>query len=198
MVQPNGQYKRNQSAIYRPKALQHYLEAGEQMILPPLVRPRTFLFLWLLLGLFLAGGSVAWLTHIPIRAAGFAVVTQAEGGSPRLICFMSAEAHSQVNAGQQVLVRAGPRGEYVAAEVQAVREEIISPYEVQTRFDLSEAAASLVTQPTTVVTASLPVISSPLAADALLGAVYNIEVTTGSRPLISLVPVIGPAFAGES
>jgi hypothetical protein len=52
-------------------------------------------------------------------------------------------------------------------------------------------------QPSALFTATLPAIPSQLDADTLLGAVYNIEVTTGSRPLISLIPIIGPAFAGE-
>jgi hypothetical protein len=193
MIQPNG--RDNKPSIYRPKALQHYLQAGEQAVLPPIVRPRTFLFLWLLLGLLLAGGSLAWLTQIPIRAAGFAVVTKTESDSPVLVCFMPAK--TQLDAGQQVLVRVGTGGEFMETKIQAVNANIISPHVAQTHFGLSDSAATLVMQPSAVFTATLPAVPSQLDADALLGSAYNIEVTTGSRPLISLIPIIGPAFAGE-
>ena len=197
VIQPNGRNATKQYSIYRPKALQHYLQEGQQTILPPLVRPRTFLFLWLLLGVLLVGGSLAWLAQIPVRTAGFAVVAQAGDEAPQLICFMPADALSQLYAGQQLLVRVSPGGEYVETEVQEVKAEIVSPYEVQTGFGLSEAAAALVMQPSAVVHATLPAMPSGLEADALLGSVYSVEVTVGSRPILSLFPIIGPAFAEE-
>lgn len=96
MVQPNGRNGARQYLIYRPAALQHYLQANEQPVLPPLLRPRTFLLLWLLLVLLLAAGWLAWQTPIPIRATGFAIVAQREGDSPVLVCFLSPEVRPQI------------------------------------------------------------------------------------------------------
>ncbi|HXF60299.1 MAG TPA: hypothetical protein VNK95_01700 [Caldilineaceae bacterium] len=42
--------------IFRPEALQHYRRAQQRIVLPRLVSPRFFLYLWLLAALLLAAG----------------------------------------------------------------------------------------------------------------------------------------------
>lgn len=197
MTQPDDQNEIRPYSIYRPTALQHYLQANEQTVLPPLVRPRTFLFLWLLLALLLAAGGLAWLAPIPIRVTGFAVVAQGDDGLPTLVGFLPPESQRQLKPGQQALVQVNTTGPHRETRVQTVEAKIMNPHDAQARFGLNQAAATLVRQPTAIILAPLPIVPGNLAADALLGAVYDLEVTTGSRPIVSLLPVIGPAFAGR-
>ena len=66
-------YTRERS-LYRPEAVQRYLSAAQQGVLPRFVAPRVLIFLWLLLGLALAGGATAWFAEVPIYTSGQAVV----------------------------------------------------------------------------------------------------------------------------
>jgi hypothetical protein len=53
--------KGERNSIFRPDALRRYAENNEKMVLPRLVRPRAFLYLWILLGLLLAVSTlVGW------------------------------------------------------------------------------------------------------------------------------------------
>jgi hypothetical protein len=47
--------------IFRSSALRRYAEEREQVVLPRLVSPHVFLVLWILLGLLVGVGLVAWL-----------------------------------------------------------------------------------------------------------------------------------------
>lgn len=48
-------------SIFRAEAVQHYARSQAKAVLPRLVCPRTFLYLWLLLGtLVVAGTCLAW------------------------------------------------------------------------------------------------------------------------------------------
>ena len=45
--------------IFRADAVQRYIQSHQKSILPRFVCPRTFLYLWILLGLLLLAGSLA-------------------------------------------------------------------------------------------------------------------------------------------
>ena len=46
----------SQRAIFRAEAVQRYIQKHEEAVLPRLICPRTFLYLWILLGLLLVAG----------------------------------------------------------------------------------------------------------------------------------------------
>jgi hypothetical protein len=48
-------------SIFRPEALRRYGESREHSVLPRLVCPRSFRYLWLLLAILLAVGFVVWI-----------------------------------------------------------------------------------------------------------------------------------------
>jgi hypothetical protein len=51
-------------SIFRRDAIRRYAQAQDKAVLPRFVCPRTFLCLWILLGLlFLAGSYVTWVAH---------------------------------------------------------------------------------------------------------------------------------------
>jgi hypothetical protein len=53
-------------SIFRADAVRRYMQGREKAVLPQLPSPSTFLFLWILLGLLLASGLVAWFTQAPL------------------------------------------------------------------------------------------------------------------------------------
>ena len=59
-------------SIFRSEALQHYIQNQEKVVLPRLVSPRSFAYLWVLAGLsMLAGLTIAfwpWIEELVMRA----------------------------------------------------------------------------------------------------------------------------------
>ncbi|MCI0748186.1 MAG: hypothetical protein L0Y58_22505 [Verrucomicrobia subdivision 3 bacterium] len=51
-------------SIFRPEALRRYVRSQEESVLPRLVSPRTFVTLWLVFGILVAGGILVWLSTI--------------------------------------------------------------------------------------------------------------------------------------
>jgi hypothetical protein len=46
--------------IFRIDAVRRYAQSKEKIVLPHLISPAFFFYLWVLLGLLLAGGVAAW------------------------------------------------------------------------------------------------------------------------------------------
>lgn len=60
--------QREPRSIFRAEAVQRYARSQGQATFPRLVCPRTFLYLWLLLGILLLGGSyLAWSARRQLR-----------------------------------------------------------------------------------------------------------------------------------
>ncbi len=58
-------------SIFRAEALRHYQENQQKVVMPPLVSPRVFIYLWLLAGLTallgLALAVLPWLDLLVVR-----------------------------------------------------------------------------------------------------------------------------------
>ncbi|WP_431631573.1 hypothetical protein [Alkalinema pantanalense] len=52
-------------SIFREEAVRRYVAGQESTVLPRLVSPRTFAYLWMLLGVLGMSSTIAWLTKIP-------------------------------------------------------------------------------------------------------------------------------------
>ena len=63
-------------SIFREDAVRRYAAGQEKTVLPQLVSPRTFTYLWVLLSLLGASSAIAWFTRIPVYASGSAVVVR--------------------------------------------------------------------------------------------------------------------------
>jgi len=186
--------------IFRSEAVRRYADRHEKAVLPRLVRPRVFLFLWLLLGLLLAGGAVAWFARVPDYASGRAVVARlpAEGasGGERIVvvAFLPAASHARLRVGQPMWVQwdgaAGP----VSTSLSAIQPQLSSPEAVRKRFSLGPEEAGAITGPVAVVTASMAA-EAGVPADARVGSVGHAQVEIGSRRVFSLL--LGLASWGE-
>ena len=72
----------SQRPIFRTEAVRRYIQNHEEAVLPQLICPRTFLYLWILLGLLLVGGCfVTGLVHARLLSAPTTVHQVRAGGS---------------------------------------------------------------------------------------------------------------------
>ena len=68
--------------LFRAEIFQHYIQGREEPVLPRLICPCTFLCLWLLLGLLVASGFLAWCARVPVYASGLAVMADGRDSTP--------------------------------------------------------------------------------------------------------------------
>jgi hypothetical protein len=186
--------------IFRPDARRRFGEARERTVLPRFVSPRFIAGLWTLIALFLAGGLLAWLARIPVYASGSAVVVdrqasaQYSDGGIVVAAFLPPENLSRLYAGQQLLLQL-KSGERLRRQVFSVEPLIMSPAEAQKRFALNNAlAASVGAQPSAVALCRLEPLPNDLPPDAYIGSIGRVEVETGTRRVISLMPLVGRFF----
>jgi hypothetical protein len=185
-------------AIFRPAAVQRYLESRDRAVLPRFVSPRTFVVLWLLLALLAAATVAAWFARVPVYAAGpvIAVAPAAAGQEAALVALLPAELLPQLQPGGTVFVNLAGAGARDSRTILAVEPEAQSPSAVRRRFALDPEAARAVTGPVAVVTVDAGSLPSGLPLAAHAGAVYRGEVEVGSRRVFALVPVIGTLAGG--
>jgi len=189
--------------IFRNNAVQAYLQGRQETVLPRFVSPRTFLFLWALLALLVAGGFMAWLTEVPVYASGPAVIVEGKAtrgavrGEAAVLILIPAEERERLRAGQRMFLRMGERERRISPIV-AVAAEVLSPVEVQKRYGLAPAASQAVTRPTIVAIAPLQTEQGGLPAAAQVGSVYSAEVEVGARRVLSFLPGINRVFGKQS
>lgn len=53
-------------SIFRDEAVRRYVESQEKAVLPRLLSPKTFLYLWSLVGLLAIGSVITWLAIKPV------------------------------------------------------------------------------------------------------------------------------------
>lgn len=183
-------------SIFRDEAIRRYVESREKSVLPRLVSPRTFLYLWLLLGLLVMSSIIAWFTRIPVYASGSAVVVRwrCKHHSTReaiaVAAFFPAQTRSSLRVNQKLSLRFEALGEHLNSSIIAVEPGISSPATARKQFGLDTGAALAVTQPVAVAIAEfkpLPKVPAP----KYLGSLGRAEAEVGSRRAISLLPLIG-------
>lgn len=54
------------NSIFREEAVRRYVESQEKSVLPRLLSPKTFLYLWSLVGLLAASSIIIWLAIKPV------------------------------------------------------------------------------------------------------------------------------------
>lgn len=195
--------KDTKRSIFRDEAVRRYIESREKSVLPRIVSPQTFLYLWSLLGLLTASSIITWFTKIPVYASGPAVVTRwhkAEGMGEELVvvAFLPPQYIAKLGINQKVFLKfdgigdrgAFPQGNRFSRTILVVETQIRSPDSVQKQFALSPSVAQAITQPVAVVIARLQ-FPTQLPAAVYLGSLGHAEVEIDSQRAISLLPIIG-------
>lgn len=187
-------------SIFRDDAVQRYIQGREKAVLPHFVSPRTFLYLWSLMGLLVPGAFTAWCARVPVYASGAAVVVAGRSAPYHiraglvLLAFLPAEDLTRLRVGQRLFAAPAPAGGRLSGSVMAIEPKIVSPAMARTRFTLHAGAAWAVSQPSAVVLARLTPLSSGLPPSAYAGGIYDVDVEVGARRVLSLLPLVGAIF----
>lgn len=188
--------------IFRSKALDYYTRSREKDVLPRMIVPPVFLCMWLLLMLCLAGTTVSWLGRIPVYVSGVGVMqehsiqskTQHTQELMAVVFVPTDAAHSlHLTTGTPVLLHIGSQKQSFNATIDAVEPGVLSPSDAQQRYKLASGVASLITEPSIVVSIKL---GTALQAQTYNGSTVNAQIQVGSRRVLSLLPGLG-SLIGE-
>jgi len=181
--------KRN---IFRGKALEQYAASRQRDVLPRLVSPPVFVFFWILLGLLIVGGTLLWLTRVPMYVSGSGVVldqglmqgNQANGVAVAVIFLPANRQEMHVQPGQLILLHLGSGGAQLTYKVKDVDPGVISPSAARSRYGLDSETAQVITGPSVV----LSVILGPaFPAHQYAGSSVSAQVQAGSQRVLSLL-----------
>lgn len=184
-------------SIFRTEAVRRYVESQERSVLPRLVSPPTFLYLWSLLGLLAASTAIAWSVKIPSYISGSAAVTRlrSEGRSsqPVAVAFFPPQYLSKLQASQKLFLKLDRPGES-RLKLSILSVQILSPKAIQKQFALNPS----IDEPAVAVIASWELAPSELPLTAYLGTSGRAEVEIGTERVISLLPMLPELFNTNS
>jgi hypothetical protein len=182
--------------IFRTTAIRNYAQGRAKSVLPQFVRPRAIVLLWVLAGMLLGIGVLAWLIRIPIYASGVGVVVDstANHATGRLAVFLPAQELSKLRTGQKLSWSLDKTGARTTRTLVAIDSEVSSPRSVQTRFNLTGAASTAITKPVVVAFVDLEPTPGNLSSSALAGSIYRVDVEVGTMRVISLLPFARALF----
>ena len=181
--------------IFRETALRRYANEKERAVVPRFVRPRTFAALWVLVALCLVTVLIAFRTRIPVYASGQATV--ADGGgleSPAIVAFLPPDALKYLRVGQKVFIRLDSGAAPVTASILTLDPELRSPGYIYSHYGLPAALTAHLSGPAAVVIAKADRLVPGLKLSEYQGGLYRADVQTGSRRVVSVVPIIGNHF----
>jgi hypothetical protein len=179
-------------SIYRDKAIQSYIKRREKDILPHLVAPPVFLFLWVLLGLLLTAGILAWFAQVPTYLTGPGMILEQKSSSKAgkqeeatALIFFPAVSASQLRAGLPIQLQLGSTGPALTTKIDQVETGILSPSAADTHYALNGSVSQLITQPVVAVEVKL---GSSISDQMYAGSVISAQVQVGSQRVLSLLP----------
>jgi hypothetical protein len=181
-------------SLFREHAFQAYIQRRERDILPRVISPSMFVFLWVCLGIILAVVGMSWWAKVPTFARGSGVVVtstkQAAGTNETVaLVYFPAEYRSHLNAGMSSKVELATGQSTSTASIIQQRMDMLTPERVQQTYNLSCSPALttlITTQPSVPVEMKLNVRSyvSP-------GTPVQALVQTGSQRVLQLLPLPG-------
>lgn len=192
-------------AIFREAAVRRYMEGTARAVLPRLVSPHTFAYLWFLLGVLSVSSLAAWFTQVPVYASGSAVVVRwhdtlhhtMHDGTPGVdesivvAAFFPPQHLASLQTTPNVFLSFDAIGDRFSRAIITVAPKILRPAALQQQFALN---AHSITQPAVVALVQLEPVPNNLPAAAYVGSVGHAEAAVGSQRLVSLLPLIGQLF----
>jgi hypothetical protein len=185
----------NKRPIYREKALQRYAGGWEKSILPRIVAPSVFTFLWVMLALLFTATLFSWLGEFPTYAtgAGLVLAQSKSNDEAQAVVFLPANASAAVRVGSPVLVQIGSTGPHLTTTIASVGQNVMSPSDIRQRYALTGTLAGTVTQPSHVLMVNLgPTFSETQYAGSLIQA----QVQVGMQRVLSLLPGLNQSIGG--
>ncbi len=191
-----------QRSIFRSSALERHMYGQEKDVLPRIICPPVFLFLWLLLSLCVVAGCFAWSGRVPVDVAGGGVVVntaatqtgQKLSGESVAVIFVPTQSSqdsaptdvlTKIRVNQTVHLVVGSSGVQITRKVDMVEPTIISPDAARKQYGLSGDLSLLITEPSVVVKVKL---GPDFVATAYAGSSVRAAVDIRARRVISFVP----------
>lgn len=177
-------------SIFRDSAMKHYIQRQEKDVLPRLVSPAVFTYFWILLGLLLIAGCVAWWGKVPTYVAGSGVLLAQEGPSSSkqpqglVLIFLPANHPLQLEIGLPVQLRIDATGLHFSGQIEKIEPGIVSPLEARKHYALNADVAQVITQPSIVLIARIETL---LPARLYAGSIMSAHVQSGFRSVFSLL-----------
>ncbi len=178
-------------SIFRAEAIKSYRERQEKAVLPHLVAPSIFLFLWILLGLLLTAGLFAWSAQVPTYQEGGGIILEQQPASASgqheavALIFLPAASVPKLRTGLPIQVRIGSTGPALTSKIDQVEPGILSPSAARTRYALPSNVSETLIEPVVVVSARL---GPDVPYQMYAGSVVSAQVQVGSRRVLSLLP----------
>ncbi|WP_156815520.1 hypothetical protein [Pseudanabaena sp. PCC 6802] len=206
----SGGDRKGTRSIFRDDAVRRYIESRERSVLPRMVSPQIFLYLWALLGLIATSGLCAWVAKIPIYASGQAIVTRWQSRASQtnqtngidkeavVVIFLPPQYLSKLRPQQKLFLKFAGIDDRFSRTILTVESEIRSPDSIQKQFALSPGAAQAIAQPVAVAIAPWETAPTQLPANVYLGSLGHVEVEIGSQRAISLLPIVGQLFTEDA
>lgn len=180
-------------SIFRTEAVRRYVESRDKSVLPRLVSPPTFFYLWSLLGLLTASTAIAWSVKIPVYTSGPAVVTRlrSEGrdAPPVAVAFFPPQYLTELQASQKLFLKLERAGES-RLKLSILSVQILSPEAIKKQFALNPSNDG----PAAAVIARWEISASELPPPAYLGTSGRAEVEIRRERAISLLPRLPELF----
>jgi hypothetical protein len=178
-------------SIFRDEAIKSYRQKQEKAVLPHLVAPPVFLFLWILLGLLLTAGLLAWLAQVPTYQQGDGIILGQQSVSASrqreavALIFLPATSAPKLRAGLPVQVQMSSTGLTLTSTIDKVEPGILSPSAARARYALARSVSQNLTEPVVAVSVRL---APGVSYQAYVGSVVSAQVQVGSRRVLSLFP----------
>lgn len=126
--------------IFRDRALKHYMQSQRKDVLPHFSSIPVAIFLWVLLGLLIATGFMAWYIQIPVYLNGTGIVLSAKTQplSTRdkavALAFFQPGTTSGLQAGQTAKIQSSVTGSQQTSVILQVEPGVSSPTTIQNRY----------------------------------------------------------------
>lgn len=178
--------------LFREHALQKYMQRRENDVLPRIVSPPVFICVWIIFGLVVASGLMAWLERVPVYVNGSGVVLTT-GKNPNssqnivdALVFIPVTASGQIRTGIHGKTQFRESGAYFDSTITSFELSELSPAAIQKYYQLSCSAAQKVVEPSIVVHISVMV---PMNNPIFKGTSLQAQLQTGSQRVLALLPV---------
>jgi hypothetical protein len=184
-----GEIRMTGHSIFRSKALRQYLQNREKTILPLFIAPPVFALYWLLLGIFVMSGLIAWFGQVPLYISGSGLIPSQgptvnvnRQSSPAIaLIFLPVGSAWRPQAGASALVLVDSTGSQLNGTVDTINPGVFSPSEVQKQY------AYRVFTPVLVVSIKL---RDQDVSNLYAGNPVSAQIQVGSQRLIALFPVL--------
>ncbi|GLV54537.1 hypothetical protein KDH_13840 [Dictyobacter sp. S3.2.2.5] len=180
---------------YRERALKHYSQQQQEVVVPRLISLRLAAVLWIALAVLLVAVVASWFGRIPLFATTSGIVLGQKTGQQAagMYIFIPASQVDAVQVGMPVLVHIGTSGPAFTTTVESVTKNALAPTDLRRQFDAGSNGWNVVQEPSIVVKIkTLP----QLSLKALAGSALTAQIQVGTRPVLALIPGIGQFVGG--